>query len=504
MTAIARVQMRKEFRELLPSWLAVVGAMLGLAAGNAWLAGTDQIFRVRLLWPTQFQTAGMLMYAAGAVLLGAMAIGREYSHHTLPTLLSQPTTRTRLLLMKAVVLTTLLASLAGVAGLAFGLDMIQGGPRNMVLGWVPLACGLCLAPLLAMVGRGTLAGAVLSAALTVALFPTGAYFGVPYTAVQPIILVLAAAGAVATWWMFRRLEVAGGPQSEIDLLGQFTRAPRRTASGRKYHPLSLLVRKELRIQQPTFAVAILFLLAWLAVTAGNRWLPGVVPETTLYVAMYLLVGLVPLMAGALASAEERRFDTADWHLLLPVAAWTQWTVKAGVAVVCAVVLTVALPLLLNSLAFDAGLQSAGIPPPVGMALFCLAALYVSSLSTNGVHALLATPPLIGAAVVLLMVVTWPLVDSMAPAGRWLADVLPPVFRVSPGQYRWWLSDGTWWLVAGLGLLLFHFGFVNHATAERSRRTVIWQFGWATAYALGALLVLSVVSALFAASIRQGG
>ena len=134
----------------------------------------------------------------------------------------------------------------------------------------------------------------------------------------------------------------------------------------------------------------------------------------------------------------------------------------------------------------------------------LAALYVSSLSSNGVHALLASPPVIGAALGLEMLVIWPIGAMANPAVRWFAEVASPLLHVDRRQHSWWFSDGTWWLAAGLGLLLFYFGFANHSTADRSRRTVMRQFGWATAYALGAILLLSVISALFAASVRQGG
>ena len=47
-------------------------------------------------------------------------------------------------------------------------------------------------------------------------------------------------------------------------------------------------------------------------------------------ATLLHAGAIPLLAGSLASAEERQLGTRDWQGLLPVAAWRQWAVKVAV------------------------------------------------------------------------------------------------------------------------------------------------------------------------------
>lgn len=493
MKSAVLAQARKEFRQLLPWWAITAAGLVIFSMAEAW--SIEHAFQAR---PQQFWLVGLLTYGSGAVMLGAMAIGHEYSHHTLPALLLQPVARTQVLLVKAGVLAVLLATLAWLAIVTLGFNMIGGGPRSMVFGWLPIACGFCLAPLVTMVCRTTLAGAVLSAAGTLALFPAGSALGVPYSATLQLVLGLSVVSAMLSWWTFTRLQVAGGPQTEIDLAARFRRAPRNLDDAvpvsRRRHPLRLLLGKELRLQQPTFAVSACFVLAWLVATAARAGASGPLPDDVLYIAAFLHGGLVPLMAGALASAEERRFGTADWHRLLPMSARMQWAVKAGVAVLSGVALSVALPMLMMRLAPDPGLESAGIPIAVGMALLSLSALYVSSLSANGVHALLATPPLVGGAVLLTMVTTWPLNPVTQRLAPGVAALLDPVIRLE--RYAGWFDDCVWWAVVGLNLMLLWFSYVNHSSADRSARTIVRQLGWLGTYILVAGFVLTVMSLMF--------
>jgi hypothetical protein len=158
------------------------------------------------------------------------------------------------------------------------------------------------------------------------------------------------------------------------------------------------------------------------------------------------------------------------------------------------VLTVALPMLMMRLAPDPGIESAGIPLALGMALLCLSALYVSSLSANGVHALLATPPLLGGAALLIMVTGWPLNPLTQRLALGVATLLDPAIRLE--RYVGWSSDVIGWAVVGLNLLLVWFSYVNHFSADRSPRAIVRQLGWLGAYILVAGFVLSVMSIMF--------
>ena len=93
----------KEVRALLPIWL---GCLLIIAvcatAGDALFRNLGRPF-------------GVLTYLAGSIVLGALAIGQEYQHRTLPMLLSQPVSRGRILGVKFVVLAAMLLTLAAAA-----------------------------------------------------------------------------------------------------------------------------------------------------------------------------------------------------------------------------------------------------------------------------------------------------------------------------------------------------------------------------------------------------
>ena len=99
---------------------------------------------------------------------------------------------------------------------------------------------------------------------------------------------------------------------------------------------------------------------------------------------------VPLLVGSLASAEERHFGTLDWQVLLPIATWKQWAVKSGMALGLSLALAIGVPVLLTAIhpsgddlrisAFDA----------VSVVALTISGIYVSSLCTSGLRALLAS------------------------------------------------------------------------------------------------------------------
>ena len=77
-TALLPFAAIKELRALWLAWLAIV----------VWIVASDVLAFPPLI--------GMATYFLGAVVLGALPVGHEYSHHTLALLLSQPTRRERL------------------------------------------------------------------------------------------------------------------------------------------------------------------------------------------------------------------------------------------------------------------------------------------------------------------------------------------------------------------------------------------------------------------------
>jgi len=511
-TTAAAVQWRKEVRELLPWWGATVVTMVAcwvLMRPDA--IPTDMFYQ----WAVALDRNGLLVvglcaYAAGAVALGALSLGHEYTHHTLPALLAHPISRGRMLLVKLTVLAAMLAGLGVLALGAWGFDPLFAAPDErrafLMLGALPLVCGLFLAPWLTMVGRGPLAGAVFTLALSSLLWAAGSYLGLPSILFWLATITLGAVGAVMTWRTFLRLEATGGSQADVDLSAWFGRSTAAAQARRTQHRVWLLIKKELRLQQATFAVSGIYVAVCLVVIMGRRFAPGAFSESPLYIATFMNTALIPMMTGAIASAEERRLGTADWHNLLPLAAWKQWTIKAGMALAIVFVLGVVLPELLTAIAREPGMRQ-GMEPATVMTI-CVVALYVSSLSTNAMRALLLTAPAIaaaGTAVVLLrFVLLSPQVGLALPAIRWAADALLPVVKVTRVDHYWWMRSGTGWMIVGFTLLLLWFAHLNHRTVDRSRGRLARQVGWLAAYVVAAWLQLGLVGQLFEAWIRARG
>ena len=355
----------KEIRALLPAWFASLCAM-----GAAVLIGP------------RGHVLGLLAYGFGSVTLGAQSIGHEYTHRTLTLLLSQPSSRRRLLLMKLGVLAAMLLTLSIVAGIML--------LRPTELQWVfaSVLCGLFLAPLLTMLCRNPLAGVVFTGAAPAWMSALGEVVsaGVLWGATLGVCV----AAAVASWRLFMRLEAIDGRDPDVRLPQMLRR--RTTAivasadPGRARHPVWLLVKKELHLQQMTFAVAGVWALIWITVSAFTRIVPGFV-GFSLSVVSILYGALLALLIGSLASAEERQIGTLEWQLLLPMATWKQWAVKVGTTLGLAGLLSFGLPVALA--AGDVGVNAAH----AGAIIFLTTgSLYVSSLCRNGLRALMVSAP----------------------------------------------------------------------------------------------------------------
>ena len=226
-------------------------------------------------------------------------------------------------------------------------------------------------------------------------------------------LGLCAVAAVMSWRMFMRLESIDGRGPEVQLpewLQGLSTTSIAAPALTKRRPLWLLIKKELWLQQTALAIAALWLLClplvWLWV---GDWGPGqsiqpapLVPRTpnradVLGALTLFYSAFISMLIGALASAEERRLGTLEWQVLLPFATWKQWIIKVGAALGLALLLALGLPgLLLAAVDPAAGIQFLQRTPQlaVGVAVLTLISLYVSSLCTSGLQALLISLPVI--------------------------------------------------------------------------------------------------------------
>ena len=273
----------KEVRALLPVWLGCLALMVaGLAPGD----GTIRALVV-------------LSYCAGSVALGAVSIGHEYTHRTLPLLLVQPASRARLFLVKQLVLAVMLLALAAAA---WATAFFPSSAAAMAV-MLSVLGGLFVAPCLTMLSRNPLAGTV-------------------FTIVIPGLFWLEA--------------IEGrGQDLRVDL-----REAAPVAAGATQPPIWLLVKKELGLQQLAFGVSGVYVLGWLLI-----YLRAGIRDAALDVAgalTFFFSGLLAMLIGSLASAEERQLGTLEWQGLLPMASWKQWVVKVGTAMALSMVLGIGL------------------------------------------------------------------------------------------------------------------------------------------------------------------
>lgn len=454
---------RKEVRALLPPWLAST-----FGVGAAAIVDPPAI------------VPGVFACALGAIAIGAPSIGHEYSHRTLGLLLSQPCDRRRTYLTKLGVLAGMLLTLGAVAWIALAAGT---GPVRLSL-WDPprvvlLAAlfGFFVAPWMTMVCRGPLPGMVFTVVIPLALLTLGDLIGTARyglgggAAIDRFKLaflwwgafVVCAIAAVSGWRMFMRLEAIDGRGAELGMpawpRGSRTVDRGRAVAGRR-HALWLLAKKELHLQQMTFVVVALYVFGWGTMSVLERVVPGFT-EIPIGPVTFLYFALVSMLIGSLASAEERQFGTLEWHALLPVATWQQWSMKAGIALALALAAAIGLPAALPFINPPvAGFRVRGepwmhIPLTVGLLTTC--SLYISSLCGSGVRAMvLSLPSVLGALAFIRFVsdsVFW-WVDELAADGI-------RAYPYRPAQL--WLLYA---LAIGFAALLLRFGLANHRSAER--------------------------------------
>jgi hypothetical protein len=480
----------KEIRALFPAWIA---CMLTIVAA---LVVRDSAVR----------GLGVFAYGLGSLLLGVQAIGHEYSHRTLPVLLAQPIGRRRLLVTKLAVLAAMLAGLGAAAWFVLGDDRAVLDPfwrDPSVLGLVTL-CALFGAPWLTMMCRGALPAAVFTIALPAAMLILGDLTaaladrfmgGVDFDRVKLAVfwwgvIAFCAVGAFSGWRTFMGLQVIEGRDSELSMPdwtrdGETPDDQSASASPRRRHPIWLLIKKELHLQQLTFVIVAIYLVFWGSLSLAV-WVSPDVPRYVIAPLTALYCALLSLLIGALASAEERQFGTLEWQVLMPMPMWKQWTVKAGVTLGLAMLLGIGLPVVL--MLID---RSGGDPRnvarmlrefPLIVLLLTASTLYVSSLCASGVRALVLSLPAIAGAFLFFQ------------AGLWVVEQLVVrtffvrLVSTSFESYRTTRSTVMAILILAFVAALLRYAAINHRSGERGVAPVLKQ-----AASIAGLLIVGVLA-----------
>jgi hypothetical protein len=488
----------KEIRALLPTWLA---CMIVLVAAG-------------MLGDPRLDALGLLVCGLGSVALGALSIGHEYTHRTLSLLLTQPARRQRLLLIKVAVLAPMLLM---IAALAWGavlnpLQDVVRGRRVWPGDWsattvivLPVLCALFVAPLLTMLCRSPLAGMVFALVVPGLMGLVGELLAIARYGLEPANAQVAdnfrlavfwwgmagvcVAAAIANWLLFLRLEAIEGRDPELQLPRSWTdrsATSAATAVARR-HPVWLLMKKELRLQQMAFVVGGIYLLGWATFSSLRHFIPGLGPPLGAIAILY--GGLLAVLIGSLASAEERHFGTGEWQLLLPMAAWQQWAVKVVTALILAVALGVGLPAVVayvhpSADEFRVNTWSAGV-----VLALTAGSLYVSSLCASGVKALLLSIPGTGLVIGLLVFLSW-MIDRSFAVFREAQSVVP---TRPAAELSMWVSLG---LALGFLAVLLWFGMINHRSGERGASRIWRQAIWMGGYLIMSVSVVSIVLAFY--------
>lgn len=484
----------KEVRGLGSTWLTAAALLVAVGFVET---GLDTVLDVQQPRAGARQLT-VLFYVGACALLGALSIGQEFTDRTLAGLLAQPAARSSVLLHKLGVVAAMLLALGGLAW-AYGLTPLavarawpEISPTGRVLATVlPVLGGVLLTPCLTLLTRSALAGCVFTIGLSFAMV-IGSQAAVPWlygdaaTLAQAnarfldifvhTMLAVVVLSALLMWRLFMRLEAIEGRGLELHLPAWLFKPRVHLAAARSARSVwQQMLGKELHLQQLTFVVSGLYVAAWLAVVLVGESLFPTRRAGLMTVATLLHAVAIPLLAGSLASAEERQLGTLGWQVLLPIAAWRQWAVKAAVVLVLSLGLAIGVPAILYALfASGPGPVRLGWPPAAAIAAAATVSLYASSLSTNGVRALVA---IVGVAFVATI--------TMNVMPSWM----PPA---------WDLPNAAWAVLYAASAAVFAgllwLGMKNHGSAERGAKRVLKQVA-----ALGVVAVVAMLA--FAAAAR---
>jgi len=439
--------------------------------------------------------SGLVFYVAAAVVLGGMSIGHEYAHGTLVTWLAQPAPRRRLVLTKLLVLAVMLLTLAALAFAVYSPYLHVPARDRPAFFLLPAACGVLIAPWMTLVGRSATAGAVFTTAIPVMLL-----IGVSvvrrligagpsplaWTVFVYSLTALCCVGAWQQWRLAQRLE--GIERADGDLFVA-RRSGRGTARRRDLPalnwrpPVRLLITKELRLHSLAFAL----MLIYVVLVCADVLLWGKVLTPIISICF---TGVTAIAVGACGIAEERRWGTVEWQLLLPLSIRAQQTVKVGVIVGLIGVMGIALPLTLSRL-LGFGV-SGSIVPAFALVVLAVAAVafYASSACSGGMPAFviaLATATLGGLLPVSASTVShqatelwrewFPRAVGVTPGGRWLVG---EIVRIE-----------TPLLVSGLVVLATVLALRNHRYADLTRGRIVRQVGLLVFYVVVGVVTVGV-------------
>ncbi|MGO8763736.1 MAG: ABC transporter permease [Limisphaerales bacterium] len=345
--------LRKELRMLLPAWVAAL------------LAATLPLWTGR-----NYQGAAMPCFGLAVLFLGLTPFGQEMSCGTFGLLLSQPEKRGRFWKIKAGLLALAMLS-------AWAVFLWCGWLRHQYFfddydfdSFTDMAQGTGVMTLVAF--SGGLWSTLLLRDLTTAFFAT---------VMAPAALLMATALALMRWidndalmgwvvfcvmtaysalgffvarrlflgaedvplaWTRRQVSV---PKARGWLLRWFA-----FGLQKRRGPWSALIFKELQLQEITVILVPLLVFLHLAALALRHFAPQWAMPMDGFEGVVFIWMMVPFVIGCVAVAEERRYNTLESFLCLPVRKRNQFLVKFAVVMALGIALGGVLPWVLENIA----------------------------------------------------------------------------------------------------------------------------------------------------------
>lgn len=502
----AGIQLRKEAYALLPWSAAVAFATVALAFLARGQSGVLNFRGDEIAWLAMTHVAGVLAVAA-------LSIGHEFAHGTLGSLLVQPVDRRRLLWTKLLVTAAIVIGLAALAEMTYpATGPLRPSARPLVI-WGPAAAGIGLVPVLTLLTRRPLGGVVFAIVVPGLILLVSDVFYPLAGGPQALritwygTLAASALGLFALLHLFPRLEIAGGSRARAEVWSAAGAAGGSAARVVRRHWALAQLTKEIRLQQMTLAVSGLYVLASIGILVAQQDPLYVGP--TFGAVSLMHGGFIAVIAGSVASAEERHLGTLTSQTLQPIAQWRQWLVKAGATLGLSVLLAYGLPLAIMLLhqPADPFVQDLEGEYVVGVLLAGIAALYVSSLSSNSLWALLACLPALGGS---LLVGAG--LDPLMRAARRRSylrtiELITPAMRDSVQDPGWTtlreslglVRAAEWYglitLTVGLAFLVLYLAGRNHRSLDRGAGTVFRQVAVLVGYLVAGAFLYATCSSI---------
>jgi hypothetical protein len=374
-TMNARLQ--KEFRSIaVPTLLAIVGAILMPLGDDIEPAISDSDLGLSLFM-LLLKAAPFLFYVPLAI-AAATAYGAEFQYRTLPLLLSQPISRSRIWREKfatlaiAVIIPGVVYFVANpllYSPWARWFHLSHGQPnlftRTALFAGAFLLATVCSAGFWTLLSRSTLGGMVLNAASQCAVFcglldlaSHLAESGADLKESHWTILVVSAAILYSLifqwlgWRKFVRLQLRfamlGEGMARSESFSRLSLDLHWLRCGPRGRLLNLL-RKEVWLNKATFVLAGILVLCWTLTAALLFLLPRNhrTFEMIFDVVSCIYVPLFAVVAGATSLGEEKSLGLNTWQLTLPIRARRQWTLKLAVSGTIMLLLGLVFPWLLS-------------------------------------------------------------------------------------------------------------------------------------------------------------